>query len=45
MIMNADNIYAGRGNASMHDEYLDFINYVFGFNGREQDFQIGRAHV
>ena len=36
--MNADNIYAGRGNASMHDEYLDFINYVFGFNGREQDF-------
>ncbi len=36
--MNNENIYAGRGNASMHDEYLDFINYVFGFNGREQDF-------
>ena len=36
--MNTENIYAGRGNASMHDEYLDFINYVFGFNGREQDF-------
>lgn len=34
----SENIYAGRGNASMHDEYLDFINYVFGFNGREQDF-------
>ena len=37
-MMNGENIYAGRGNASMHDEYLDFINYVFGFNGREQDF-------
>ncbi len=36
--MNSENIYAGRGNASMHDEYLDFINYVFGFNGRENDF-------
>ena len=36
--MNDKNIYAGRGNISMHDEYLDFINYVFGFNGREQDF-------
>ena len=36
--MNDNTIYAGRGNASMHDEYLDFINYVFGFNGREQDF-------
>ena len=36
--MNQDNIYAGRGNISMHDDYLDFINYVFGFNGREQDF-------
>lgn len=32
------NIYAGRGNISMHDDYLDFINYVFGFNGREHDF-------
>lgn len=36
--MNSENIYAGRGNASMYDDYLDFINYVFGFNGREQDF-------
>ena len=36
--MNSENIYAGRGNASMHDEYLDFINYVFGFNGQAQDF-------
>lgn len=36
--MNDENIYAGRGNASMHDEYLDFINYVFGFNGRDRDF-------
>ncbi len=30
--------YIGRGNAAMRDEYLDFINYVFGFNGREKDF-------
>ena len=36
--MNDDKIYAGRGNASMHDEYIDFINYVFGFNGRDRDF-------
>lgn len=36
--MEQESIYAGRGNASMHDEYLDFINYVFGFNGREDDF-------
>lgn len=31
-------LYAGRGNIAMHDDYLDFINYVFGFNGREHDF-------
>ncbi len=32
-------IYFGRGNASMYDEYMDFINYVFGFNGNERDFK------
>ena len=31
-------MYYGRGNASMRDDYLDFINYVFGFNGNERDF-------
>ena len=31
-------IYQGRGNISMQDEYMDFINYVFGFNGRDRDF-------
>ena len=36
--MSDEKIYAGRGNASMHDEYIDFINYVFGFNGRDRDF-------
>ena len=24
--------YYGRGNAGMYDDYMDFINYVFGFN-------------
>lgn len=28
----------GRGQADQFDEYVDFINYVFGFNGNEQDF-------
>ena len=36
--MSNENIYVGRGNSSMHDDYRDFINYVFGFNGREKDF-------
>ncbi len=31
-------LYQGRGNISMQDEYMDFINYVFGFNGRDRDF-------
>lgn len=31
--------YYGRGNAEMYDDYMDFINYVFGFNGSEQDFK------
>lgn len=36
----ADNIiYKGRGTPEMYDDYMDFINYVFGFNGNEQDFK------
>ncbi|MBQ8402497.1 MAG: GNAT family N-acetyltransferase [Clostridia bacterium] len=31
-------IYKGRGTADMRDDYLDFINYVFGFNGNDEDF-------
>ena len=31
-------IYKGRGNASMRDDFLDFINLVFGFNGSDEDF-------
>ena len=31
-------LYFGRGNASMRDDYLDFINLVFGFNGVSPDF-------
>ena len=31
-------LYFGRGNASMRDDYLDFINLVFGFNGNDRDF-------
>ena len=25
-------IYKGRGNAEMYDDYMDFINYVFGLS-------------
>lgn len=31
-------IKAVRGSACDYDEYLDFINMVFGFNGQENDF-------
>ena len=34
----SENIYKGRGNASMHADFVDFINYVFGFNGNDRDF-------
>lgn len=30
--------YKGRGNSAMHADFIDFINYVFGFNGNSQDF-------
>lgn len=36
--MHEPEIYIGRGNESMYDEYLDFINLVFGFNGNDRDF-------
>ena len=32
-------IYYGRGNEMLYDDYMDFINYVFGFNGNGQDFK------
>jgi len=32
-------IYKGRGTPEMFDDYMDFINYVFGFNGNSSDFQ------
>lgn len=32
-------IYFGRGRREQYDEYMDFINFVFGFNGRDNDFR------
>ncbi len=34
-----EKIYAGRGTPEMFDDYVDFINYVFGFNGNGSDFK------
>ena len=34
-----DQLYLGRGNSEQFDEYMDFINYVFGFNGNSSDFK------
>lgn len=34
-----NNIYYGRGTKEMFDDYIDFINYVFGFNGNSSDFK------
>ena len=34
-----NNVYFGRGTAEMFDDYIDFINYVFGFNGNSSDFK------
>ena len=36
--MEETRIYKGRGTAEMLDDYLDFINLVFGFNGTDDDF-------
>ena len=32
-------IYKGRGSADMYDDLMDFMNYVFGFNGNDSDFK------
>jgi len=32
-------IYKGRGNPEMYDDLMDFLNYVFGFNGNDRDFK------
>lgn len=32
-------LYYGCGSQEQFDEYIDFINYVFGFNGNEEDFK------
>lgn len=32
------NVKHCKGNVSMQDDYMDFINYVFGFNGNTSDF-------
>lgn len=37
--MSNCDIYYGRGTAEMFDDYMDFINYVFGFNGDSSDFK------
>lgn len=31
-------VYSCKGDPTMQDEYMDFINYVFGFNGNGSDF-------
>ena len=33
-------IYNGRGNEAFYDEYIDCINYVFGFNGNVKDLSV-----
>jgi predicted acetyltransferase len=37
--MSNNSIYYGRGTKEMFDDYMDFINYVFGFNGNSSDFK------
>lgn len=32
-------IYKGRGTPEMYDDMMDFLNFVFGFNGNENDFK------
>lgn len=32
-------IYKGRGTPEMYDDMMDFLNYVFCFNGNESDFK------
>ena len=35
----AESIYRGRGDAVPYNEYIPFINEVFGFDGKTQDFR------
>lgn len=37
--MNEPIIYKGRGYPEMYDDLMDFMNYVFGFNGNSSDFK------
>ena len=37
--MTEKSIYFGHGTKEMFDDYMDFINYVFGFNGDSSDFK------
>jgi hypothetical protein len=37
--MNDPILYKGRGYPEMYDDLMDFMNYVFGFNGNESDFK------
>lgn len=37
--MSNNDVYYGRGTAEMFNDYMDFINYVFGFNGDSSDFK------
>ena len=37
--MDDSKFYYGRGTADMFDDYMDFCNYVFGFNGSSKDFK------
>ena len=32
-------LYKGRGTPEMYDNLMDFMNYVFGFNGDDRDFK------
>ena len=36
--MKQEIVYSCKGDPTMQDEYMDFINYVFGFNGNGSDF-------
>ena len=36
--MKETELYIGKGHSAMQDDYMDFINYVFGFNGTAKDF-------
>jgi len=37
--MNDPKIYIGHGTPEMYDDLMDFLNYVFGFNGNDSDFK------